>query len=296
MPFSFLKSSFFTNSQDLKIHFKKNFNDLCSFDKPLILFNYGLVCNFHHFAPQAEYFHQLGHPILLHDYRGHYESQGKDQIDQCRFDLIIEDIVEMLNFLNAESCYTINHSMGVNIGLELAIKNPELIKKQILISGTVIPPQGIMFDSNIMEIASPIITRIKSSYPKFFKSVWTHGHSNPLFRDVIRLGGFNKNQVGDEFIKIYMEKIGELGPDLFFQLFQQMKEQNILPNLGQINIPTLVIVGLQDQVIPPRYQNLLVQEIPNAVEYTVRKGSHVPQIDFPKLINERISHFLNLGK
>ncbi|MBC7715165.1 MAG: hypothetical protein H7177_17605 [Rhizobacter sp.] len=47
--------------------------------------------------------------------------------------------------------------MGVNICLEHARRYPEDVTAQVLISGTVVPPQDVMFDSNVVDIAMPII-------------------------------------------------------------------------------------------------------------------------------------------
>ena len=74
-----------------------------------------------------------------------------------------------------------------------------------------------------------------------------------------------------------------------------MNKHDILSYLPHISSETLVIGGDQDKVIPNYLQKLLVKELPNAKLYLVRKGSHVPQVDFPEFINERIDLFLSQG-
>ena len=72
----------------------------------------------------------------------------------------------------------------------------------------------------------------------------------------------------------------------------EMQKHDILAHLPQIKIPTLVIGGDNDKVIPNYLQKLLHNNLPNAELYIVHQGSHVPQVDFPQFINERLLYFL----
>ncbi len=107
------------------------------------------------------------------------------------------------------------------------------------------------------------------------------------------MGGFNQEMVSDEFIEIYLNKIGVLGPDLFFQLIGEMQTHDILAFLSKIKTRTLIIGGNKDKVIPNYLQRILNEHLENSELYIVHKGSHVPQVDFPLLINERLELFLS---
>ena len=102
-----------------------------------------------------------------------------------------------------------------------------------------------------------------------------------------------QDQVPEEMIKIYLEKVGELSVDLFLQLFSEMKKHNIISSLGQINTPTLVMGGDKDKIIPNHLQRILLDHLKNAEMYIVKNGSHVPQWDFPETVNEVILDYLN---
>ena len=67
--------NYFTTSDGIRIFYITNFktNELDK-TKPFLVFNYGLVCSFAHFEHQLPYFDSLGYNILIHDYRGHYNS------------------------------------------------------------------------------------------------------------------------------------------------------------------------------------------------------------------------------
>ena len=115
---------------------------------------------------------------------------------------------------------------------------------------------------------------------------------DPIVRKIIHLGGFNFKEVSEEFIEVYLNKVGKLGPDIFFQLLDQMQKHHILANLEMVKIPVLIIGGDKDKVIPNYLQRMLADNLKNSELYVSKNGSHVPQVDFPFFINERMDIFL----
>jgi pimeloyl-ACP methyl ester carboxylesterase len=183
--------------------------------------------------------------------------------------------------------------MGVNVTLQLAKDFPELVSGMVLISGTFMAVNDVMFDSNIMEFITPFAVAGLEKYPDVMKKLWTASGLNPVVREIIHTTGFNKVKVSKEFIEIYLNRVGQLGPEVFFQLFTEMTRQNIASSLEQMKVPSLIIGGQKDNVIPNHLQRTLASLLPLSETYFLVDGSHVPQADFPELINERIDLFLN---
>lgn len=284
---------YFYTEDGLRIFYTTNF-EIKEFDssKPLIVFNYGLVCSNKHWMYQIPAFEEMGYQILTHDYRFHFSSSSKEDYSHLNFKDISQDIMGLLNFIGAKKTIMLGHSMGVNVTLEFTKNYPEFVSGIVLISGTVLPPQDIMFDSNVMEIATPYIEMLNNTFPVIFKKIWASSYKNPIARKVVFRGGFNTTKVSDEFIQIYMKKIGELPPEVFLQLLSEMKAHDVIGSLEAIKCPALVMGGDKDQVIPNYVQKILHKYLPNSELYTIKDGSHVPQVDFPETINERILHFV----
>src|SRR5690606_18775775 len=97
------------------------------------------------------------HQVLIHDYRAHFNSAGGHDLASVTFANIAEDLKEMLDDLGAKQTLHLGHSMGVNVTLEFARRYPKGMLGMVLISGTVIPPTDIMFDSNFFDLALPYI-------------------------------------------------------------------------------------------------------------------------------------------
>ena len=284
--------NYFYTEDGIRIFYNTNFEpEAIDHKKPVVVFVYGLLCSNNHFKYQIPYFEELGYQILLHDYRFHFASSHDGDMETCSFENITHDLHQLIASLGIKKTLFIGHSMGVNICLEHARRYPEDVTAQVLISGTVVPPQDVMFDSNIMDITMPFIEQFTKKYPQIFKAVWKHSFKNPIAQYAIFDGGFNKKQVEMEFVQLYMKKISELPENLFFHLLKIMHDHDIINHLESINTPTLVIGGDKDKIIPNYLQQILIRHLPKGQLYIVKDGSHVPQADFPDLVNQRIDQF-----
>jgi non-heme chloroperoxidase len=285
-------ANFFKTSDNEQIFYLKNFSKVDP-KKPVLVFNYGLVCSNHHWKFQTEYFDKKGFQILVHDYRGHFQSTGAQDVSKITFPQMAKDVADLCQFLEIQKALMLGHSMGVNICLQLAKDFPQLVQGMVLISGTFINVKDVMFDSNLMEFISPIAALGFEKYPDIFRKVWSTGGLNPLIKEIIHSTGFNRSKVSKEFIEIYLNRVGILGADVFFQLFNEMAKQNVSGHLERMNVPVLVIGGHKDNVIPNHLQRTLASLLPRSESYFLKEGSHVPQADYPDMINERIDLFIS---
>lgn len=285
------ESNFYRTPDFEQLFFSRNFREP-DHSKPILVFNYGLVCSNHHWRYQLSYFENLGYQILIHDYRGHFQSSGNQDVSKITFPQIAADTAGLCAYLGIKKAFFLGHSMGVNVSLQIAKDTPELVSGMVLISGTFLSVKDIMFDSNLMEFVTPLLETFKKKYPSVLQKIWTSSGVNPLVKGIIHSTGFNKEKVSKEFIEIYLNRVGQLGLDVFFQLFQEMTKQNIVSSLERMTMPTLVIGGQKDNVIPNHLQRTLAGLIPKAESYYLYAGSHVPQADYPELINERVELFL----
>jgi non-heme chloroperoxidase len=285
-------ANFFKTSDGEQLFFVKNFSSLDS-SRPILVFNYGLVCSNHHWKFQTEYFDKQGYQILLHDYRGHFQSTGAHDIKKITFEQMAKDVAGLCEFLNIKKAVMLGHSMGVNICLQLAKDYPELVSGMILISGTFINVKDVMFDSNLMEFIMPVAHFALDKYPAVLRKIWATGGMNPIIRDLIHRSGFNYGKVSKEFVEIYLNRVGQLGIDIFFQLFSEMANQNMIGHIENMKVPALIIGGYKDTVIPNHLQRTLAALLPKSETYFLKEGSHVPQADYPDMVNDRIQLFIN---
>ncbi|MEX1099695.1 MAG: alpha/beta fold hydrolase, partial [Bacteriovoracaceae bacterium] len=184
-----VKANYFKTEDGEQVFYSTNFDpakDGASHEDVLV-FNYGLVCSNHHWSKQLKHFDDRGYKILTHDYRGHYLSTGHNDVANITFQNITDDLHKICVALNIKSSIQIGHSMGVNICLEFARRYPEMTKRMVLISGTVIPVFNIMFNSNITDQTLPSAAKLMKKFPKLFESFWKYGGWNPVTRKMINV-------------------------------------------------------------------------------------------------------------
>ena len=208
-----------------------------------IVFLYGLVYNNRHWEFQLKYFLDKGFKVLLHNYRYHFGSYAtqNDLSGNCTFQNIAADLEELLQHLKIEDVFYIGHSMGVNISLELIKRKRHISRGQVLISGNPLDPRDTMFNTNKSHEVIPIIKSLLNSNSTIFKKAWKNIHKVPLVRKIVLHGGFHPKMIKDEFVKYYLQKIGELEPEVFFQLIEEMGGQSIISHLPKVNLPSLIM-------------------------------------------------------
>ena len=290
-------TEYFETSEGIRIAYNVNFDPRkLGAEETVMVLNYGLVCSKDHWKYQIPFFQKKGLNILLHDYRFHHESSGTDDLKDCTFSNMSSDLKELIDYLGIEKAFMVGHSMGVNVCLEFAKTFPEKVSSLVLISGTVFPPQEVMFDSKLVDRVLPYVQQFSRAFPHVFEKFWATQSSNPLAEKLVYKGGFNTQKTPQEFVALYMKNMSKLPPLLIFQLMEQMKIHDIVKHLGAIKIRSLVMGGTADRVIPNYLQKLLCRNLKNAELYIVKDGGHVPQTDFPDEINRRILHFYNEGQ
>jgi pimeloyl-ACP methyl ester carboxylesterase len=267
-----------------------------SSNKRPVVFLYGLVCNNRHFEPQINYFTKKNHPVLILNYREHFNSHNPEGIRSCTFNNISEDIFNLLEILNIKGPDIIAHSMGVNVALEMAIQKKHTFNRLVLISGSPMRPQDYMFNTNLSTFLLPAVKKALSINEGLSSGLWKNLYKIKIARMMVLDGGFNQKQVADEFVKFYLMKIGELGYELFFQLIEQMRNHNLITKLHLVENECLIMGGDLDKIAPIEGQILFKKYLKKSNFYLIKDGSHVPQIDFPDSVNDEIDRFLSLKK
>ena len=160
------------------------------------------------------------------------------------------------------------HSLGGGIALTHAIKYPKDLKGIILIgSGArlrVLPMifevvEGKLGDTQawISEVLEPL-----------------HGTVDEKIRGAI------------------MPRLAEVGPAAQLNDFRCCDKFDIMDKVGQIKLPTLCVVGDQDNMTPPKYSQYLAGKMPDCRVSIIEGGTHLAFLEKPVEVNRAIESFL----
>jgi 3-oxoadipate enol-lactonase len=81
-------------------------------------------------------------------------------------------------------------------------------------------------------------------------------------------------------------------PEVFQAACAALAELDLRPQLGQVRVPVLVLVGEHDEATPPPMSRELASLLPNARLKILSGCAHVPQLQAPELFLDAIGDFL----
>jgi len=81
-------------------------------------------------------------------------------------------------------------------------------------------------------------------------------------------------------------------PDVFRAACGALAELDLRPELGQVKVPVLVLVGEHDEATPPPMSHELAAGLPNARLKIIPGCAHVPQLQSPEVFLDAIGDFL----
>ena len=226
------------------------------------------------------------HKVILIDNRGGGRSSKPDIPYTMK--MFVEDIKGVLDHLNITKLHLLGHSMGGMIVQNFALTYPKMLNSLILCCTS---PFSMV--PNIL-IRNPVAWFIKTKFtPESIKNllsaIFTKKYVDFLFQKSF-----------DEEIENYQKLIRvaiKYPPNIrgMNNQFSAIKDHNTLNRLGEIEIPTLIIAGRQDFILPPRHSKILAKYIPNS-EFKILEGGHGLYVEAEKEFHETIIDFLNRNK
>lgn len=188
-------------------------------------------------------------------------------------------IIDLLQRLNIQKAYAVGHSMGGQILLYAAKKQPDLFQKMVLLcsSGYRKRSHPTLFISSYLPYFSLIIRRRLKN-----KGVWKS------LCDVVH----DHSLINQEMIKGYVEPFYD--NDIFRALTKMIRDlEGDLPSeeLQKIQIPSLLIWGEEDRIVPIEIGKRLYQDLPNSDFISLRNTGHLVPEERPHHVSNFIFDF-----
>lgn len=186
----------------------------------------------------------------------------------------LDDYAEWLNefadFLNLEEFFLVAHSFGGRIAVKFTTICPEKIKKLILCASAGIKPKP------------GLKTRVVYRLARVGNAVFTPRHLE-RFKD----GAKNVFYV---FLrnKDYVKAKGTMK-----ETIKKVLEEDLLPELSQIKIKTLLLWGGNDKLVPLKYARIFKEEIENSELVILPKIGHSPHLEVPEKTSKIILNFIS---
>lgn len=246
--------------------------------RPLILIS-GLgypLWQWHKMVPcLAEYF-----KVITFDNRG--VGQSDKPAGAYTAQMLAADTVGLLDALGIDKAIVAGHSMGGFIAQAMTLDFPQRVEKLILCSTNFggphhvpVTPEGMKV---LTDVASDALTRFKNGLVVSTAPGWAE--KNP--------------EMIAKWIKWRVANPVELGPyqsQLAIGLGLLPAAAAFETKLPAINIPTLILFGEHDKVVPPANAELLSKQLSNSQVVIFPNAGHFFPIEIPEAASRAIIEF-----
>jgi 3-oxoadipate enol-lactonase len=246
---------------------------------PALAFVHAGVSDSRMWDPQFEAFASR-FQVVRYDHRGY----GKSAMPEGPYALR-DDLLAVLRHLGVAQATLVGCSMGGATAIDFTLEHPEMVTALVLVGSGV---TGLNDPSQLSDATIKYWT-------EFLKAIRDgdvdraremdakHWIDGPL-RDASRID------------PVYRERARQLHRENFSLQRSTTQEQPLKPaaigRLGEIKVPTLVVIGDNDEPDLLKLADRLAREIPNATKVPIENAAHLPSLEHPALFNQILSDFL----
>lgn len=221
--------------------------------------------------PQAEHFTAAGWRVIAADLRGYGETTVVPGI--TTLDVFANDIAGLLDHLGVEKFVLAGLSMGGQIVMECARTFPERLRGLVLADtfAQAETPQG---RKNRNDMADRLLREGMSGYATevLWKMVAPHNTA-----------------AGDHVAKMMHNAPPE---GAAAALRGRAERPDYTATLEAITVPTLVVVGSDDEYTPVEDAKYMHERVPGSTLVVVDGAAHMPNLERPEVFNKAVAELL----
>lgn len=231
-----------------------------------VVFSHGWPLSSDAFEDQMIYLALKGYRVIAHDRRGH--GRSGQSWDGHNMDQYADDLAELVNHLDLSKAVHIGHSTGGGeVARYVARHGTQRVLKAILIGA--IPPIMLKKSDNAngtpIEVFDEIRSNVLQDRSQFFQDL------APVFYGFNREGAKKSQGLIDSFWLQGMQGSIKALHDCV-EVFSETDQRE---DLAKMTIPTLVLYGDDDQIVPPiASSQAAIKLLPLPTEKVYKGASH----------------------
>ena len=241
---------------------------------PPVVLTHSFLCSGEMWRAQVPRLAETNRVINV-DLRGH----GNSSASATPFELydLVDDVVAVLDSLDTDRAVWAGLSVGGMLSLRAALMVPERVAGLLLID----THAGV--EEPIRRIKYRVMTVIAR---RFGLGPALPAISRMMFGATTRRQ--NPDLVGEWEGKFRAADV----PSMLEYAECLLRRDSILSRLGEILVPTLVIVGNEDTSLPPKYSEEIAAGIPGAGLVVIPAAGHLSALEQPQFVTDEMQRFL----
>ncbi|MFZ5858031.1 MAG: alpha/beta fold hydrolase [Chloroflexota bacterium] len=195
----------------------------------------------------------------------------------------VELVIGLMDALGIEKAILVGNSAGGTISMQAALQYPDRVQALILVDPAVFAGGGApawtrpILNTPQMNRVGPLISRqLQARGPEFIELAW-----------------HDPSKITPEIMEGYQKPLqAENWDKALWFLTVSSRESGLTERVGELTLPTLVITGDDDRIVPTEQSLKLADELPNAQLVVVPQCGHVPHEEHPELFMQAVTDFL----
>lgn len=213
--------------------------------------------------------------------------------------LWVDQVYEFWQTFIKQPMILVGNSLGSLVSLAAAATYPEMVKGLAFIN----LPDLEISEEAIPARLRPIVSKIEGVVASFlspilFKGIFSLFVRPSLVGKFAKIAYANPEAITDELVEIFTQPALDSGAATALSALVKGKTsgkfgptvKSILPHL---DIPLLLIWGLQDRVIPPTLARKFVAMNPQLELVEIENAGHCPQDECPERVNQVLLDWIN---
>ena len=189
----------------------------------------------------------------------------------------------------------VGNSIGSLVCLNASATYPEMVDGLVMLS---LPDVSVREDM-LPPVISPVVTAIENLFasPLLIKNLLKFVRRPNIIRKWAGLAYPNKEAVTDELVEILSSPAYDEGSSqTLYRLSRSIRKasfaESVVDLLPRINVPMLLIWGLQDRMIPPKQARDIAELNPLLRLIELENAGHCPHDEYPEQFNSLLLDWL----
>lgn len=171
----------------------------------------------------------------------------------------------------------VGHGLGGNLAIEILRKAPQSVTRIALIATDPLPEP--------FELAAEQETYLVATKT---------GHMADCIAKMLPASALYPAPWREEVLALVQDMAATLGPDQFRrQLRQLQRRPDQQKTLRRADVPTLILAGAADTIVPRRRAEFLAAMMPHGCLEVIPQAGHLPQLEQPQAVTAALETFLS---
>jgi len=215
-------------------------------------------------APQIR--RMAGEKVYAPDLPGHGKSEGAGRQSINEY---ADDVLAFMKELKIDAAVIVGHSMGSAVALTLALNYP----KQVL-------GLGLIGSGSKLRVSQTLLDTV--------------GNSN-TFESAVDMVNENcfSAATPQNLLELSRRYMLEIRPPVLSGDFLACNEFDVTSQLENIHVPTLILCGAEDRMMPVKFSELLQTGIVNSQLHVLENAGHMVILEQPGAVADLLKKFVD---